>query len=592
MKVIFKEITIQNLLSFGNSETRISFENGLSLITGPNGAGKSSALLDALSFALYDKPYRKINKSDLINRKNKKNLKVDVTFTINDTEYRIVRGMKNKSVDLEFYIDKKKQKLLSSKSLSQDEIENKLGVDYKLFKQIISLSINHNKPFLTLPAGEKRELLEKFVNIDILADMLKRVKEELKDLKIKMNLLINTIDTSAEFLKSEKVRITDLEKSKKTFESDKKSEIERINEAVKAKRAEVRTIKAEGKKLQAELKKYSDIEDVTALREEKDKLNKDASVFEYEISGANRMLKELKELDSYDVCPTCKSDLTGDHKDEEIAHQNSIIEKATAENGKLKVSIDDIVTRISSAESDNSSLRDIRFKIKTLKNDIMSIESSVSKLGEDKEKEESKEFLFNISDMKTTYNKKMTEHKANKVELQEVRLNISRHDKIALMLSDKGIKSYIFEKLIPILNKNVNDYLTLFELPIYIEFDNSMTDSIKSISNFNESVNYLSFSEGEKKKIDMAILLSFIDVTKKIANWNCNLLVIDELLDSSIDDIGLDRLLQSLDNMVDDSPELGVYIISHRFKQEYKHYFNKTIEISKNSDGFSTLTYL
>ena len=160
------------------------------------------------------------------------------------------------------------------------------------------------------------------------------------------------------------------------------------------------------------------------------------------------------------------------------------------------------------------------------------------------------------------------------------------------MLSDSGIKSYIFEQLIPILNDNINRYLNIFNLPIYLEFGDDMSDSIKTINNFNESVTYYSFSEGEKKKIDMAILLSFIDVTKKIANWNCNLLIIDELLDSSIDEAGLDKLLLSLSGMVDEDDDLGIYIISHKFKKEYKQYFNKMIEVKKSSDGFSKMSYI
>jgi Fe-S cluster assembly ATPase SufC len=116
-----------------------------------------------------------------------------------------------------------------------------------------------------------------------------------------------------------------------------------------------------------------------------------------------------------------------------------------------------------------------------------------------------------------------------------------------------------------------------------------MKDIIKTSANFNSSVSYLSFSEGEKKKIDMAILLSFIDVTKKIANWNCNLLIIDELLDSSIDDNGLEKMLESLEKMVLTDTDMGIYIISHRFKTEYKHFFNSMIEIKKNSDGFSKI---
>ena len=589
MKVVFNKITIQNLLSFGNSETVLNIENGLNLIVGPNGGGKSSALLDAISFGLYDKPYRKINKADLINRKNKKNLKVDVEFTINDIKYRIVRGMKNKNVDLIFYIDDVKQKLLSSKALTQIEIENKIGIDYKLFKQIISLSINHNKPFLTLPAGEKRELLEKFVNIDVLADMLKVAKSEVKNLKLQKNIHSNNINMISRFLKTEKSRIVELEASKKTFDSDKKSEIFNITSLIKDKKDELRKVKAEGKDEQKKLKDYSDMDDITELRNLKDGVNKNIATYEFAIKSANTI---LNALDEYDICPTCKSNLTKEHKADEISIQNSIVINSTAEINKLNSELDIINNKISDVEDMLKVIQDIKYSIKTLKGSYTSIERRIIKLEDDKKRELNKEFIFDISSMKSEYNEKMKELKSNKSELIDIDINIERYDKIIVMLSDKGIKSYIFEQLIPVLNNNVNDYLQLFELPIYIEFDNSMTDSIKMMSNFNENVTYYSFSEGEKKKIDMAILLSFIDVTKKIANWNCNLLVIDELLDSAIDDVGLEKLLQSLERMVVDSPDSGVYIISHRLKNEYIHYFTNAIEIKKNSDGFSKMSVI
>ena len=256
MKVKFHSLKIQNLLSYGNNETVINFDNnGLNLITGENGTGKSSAMLDAISFALYDKPYRKIKKGELINRKNKKNLKVDFSFTINDIEYRLVRGLKNREVDLEFWIDGVQQDLLSSKGLTQLEIESKIGIDYKLFKQIISLSINYNKPFLTLSAAEKRELLEKFFNIDVLAAMLKEAKSVLKELKIKKNMEIQAIDILTSSLKTDKARILQLVESKKTFDADMKKEVDKLTDTILVSKKELKTVKAEGKAKNAELEK-------------------------------------------------------------------------------------------------------------------------------------------------------------------------------------------------------------------------------------------------------------------------------------------------------------------------------------------------
>lgn len=589
MRVVFNTLTIQNLLSFGNNETVIDFSQGLNLITGSNGAGKSSALLDAISFALFDKPYRKINKSELINRKNKKNLKVSCDFSVNGTEYRIVRGLKCKDVDLEFYIDGIKQKMLSSKSLSQEEIEDHIGIDYKLFKQIISLSINHNKPFLTLPAGEKRELTEKFLNIDAVPLMNKKAKEILKDLKIKKDMTIHSIDMLADVLKSEKKHIAELTASKKTFDEDKKKDLFEVNEKIDLHKRNLKQLKADAREKKKELDALDTDIDISSLREEKDALIKTKSNSEYDIRNA---VKILDALDEYDVCPTCKSKLTKKHKEEEINLQNSIIENAETKIAECEKDLIAVRKKITDAESVTSDANDLRYSIKYIKNQYTNIEGQVEKLTADKEKITNREFVVDLTQLKKEYNAKMKEYKDNKADLEAIKEDITMHTKIIEILSDSGVKSYIFEQLIPVLNKSVNYYLNIFELPIYIEFDNAMKDNIKTSTNFNSSVSYMSFSEGEKKKIDMAILLSFIDVTKKIANWNCNLLIIDELLDSSIDDDGLEKLLESLEKMVINDKNLGVYIISHRFKAEYKHFFNSMIEVKKNTEGFSRISTL
>ena len=589
MRVVFKELTIQNLLSFGNNETVIDFTKGLNLITGKNGSGKSSALLDAISFALYDKPYRKINKSELINRKNKKNLKVSCTFSVNDTEYKIVRGLKNTEVELEFYIDGSKQNLLSSKGLTQDEIENHIGIDYKLFKQIISLSINHNMPFLTLPAQEKWELLEKFFNIDVVASMLKVSKETLKNIKIKKDMISHTIDMLADIIRTEKRHIQELEESKKNFDSDKRKDLFEIKEKIDLSKLNLKQLKSDAKAKKAELDKLPATTDIKVLRDKKDSLTKLINNCEYDIKHAEKI---LSALDEYDVCPTCKSNLTEDHKKQEVDIQKTIIIEAKKLMVEYNSEISIIKKQIVESELVATDEQDLKYSIKYLKNQYVNIEAQIEKYTADKVKIESKQFVVDMDFMKKEYAQKLVEYKENKEELDTILISISTYTKIIEILSDTGVKSYIFDQLIPVLTKSVNYYLNIFELPIYIEFDNTMKDSIKTSTNFNSAVSYLSFSEGEKKKIDMAILLSFIDVTKKIANWNCNLLVIDELLDSSIDDNGLEKMLESLEKMVASDKEMGIYIISHRFKTEYKHFFNSMIEVKKNSDGFSKISNL
>ena len=329
--------------------------------------------------------------------------------------------------------------------------------------------------------------------------------------------------------------------------------------------------------------------DINEYRKRRDDLVKNMSSFEIDIRNANKIIKALNE---YDVCPTCNSDLTGDHKDLEMEKQNEIISDATKQIEIIKVQVDSIAQEIKSIDDLMTQERDLKYTLKDIKTNYSSVDSQITKLQSEHQKLAEKQFVVDVVGIKKEYKMKNSECNENIKELDTLNTDISNYTDVVSLLSDTGIKSYIFEQLIPVLNKSVNYYLNLFELPVYIEFDNTMSDNIKSINNFNADVSYMSFSEGEKKRIDMAILLSFIDVTKKVSNWNCNVLIIDELLDSSIDDTGLEKLLESIEKMILEDETMGVYIISHRFKLEYKHFFSRMLEITKSSEGFSKIETL
>jgi len=583
MQFKFKSIEIKNLLSFGNQIVSFDFTEGMVLITGDNGVGKSSLLLDAISFLLYDKPYRDINKNDLINRTNKKDLYVGGEFSVDNHDYIIRRGLKNKSVDLEFFIDGVKQELLSTKSLNQAEIIKHIGIDYKMFKQIISLSINYNKPFLSLPAGEKRELIEKFFNIDVIAKMLKKAKDDLKTLNMNKKLLEQSIDTVATVIAKDKKHILELEKLKSNYDTDTNTKITELQNELKNKLEYAKELKQEGKDKTSEYKKI-DIRDMNELDSVKNEFVKLKNKLEYDIESAETIIQALSEND---VCPSCKSELTEEHKFNELYTQNCIISNAKSEITVLDYKISSIINDIKINKDKYDSKVALSYDIKSVKSKYISVCDEIDTMKRNLEDTKNSTFDVDIKSLKRELKTTTDKHKLNKMEFLTIKDDIRDAERIRDILSDSGIKSYIFSQLIPVLNKSVNYYLDLFEIPILIEFDKSMSDTITTLTG-SKNVSYYSFSEGEKKKIDMSILLSFIDVTKKIANWNCNLLIIDELLDSSIDEDGLDKLLNSLSLMIDDnSSEIGIYIISHRLKSNYE--FDSVLKVEKNKNGFSTI---
>jgi len=587
MKLTFESAEFKNILSFGNKVTKIEFNNGLNLITGNNGSGKSSALLDTLSFCLFGQPYRKIKIDDLINRYNRKNLEVTYTFLINDNKYVLTRGLKPKKLS----ITKNgiPVKILSSKGLTQDEINKIIGINYNIFKQIISLSINHNEPFLKLPLPKKREIIEQIFSIDVFAGMTKIVKNEIKDLKVKIGISNNTITLLTQSIKEDDERIKELEETKKRFEDDKKNEIKDVDVEIRQYKNKLIEIKENGKRLAEDLKKLKPIDNREELNSKKESII--SKIAEYKLKVKNSE-DDIEFLESHDVCPTCNNKISNEYKKSQIKNLSEIKTKNELSielyEEELKVINDDI----EDIEQDIYKYEVKKSNVQTLKDKAKDIQSRLTSYENRRKTIEDRTFDFDIAKAKEDLKNKKQQFSDIQARVAQEEQDLNYRNIVVKALSDTGIKSYVFEEMIPILNYNINEYLTLFELPIVIKFDKFMEENIKVVNIGLENVSYYCFSEGEKKRIDMSILLSFIAIKKSLATWNCNLLVIDELFDSSIDEVGLEKLIESMNNMIDDENNLGIYIISHRLKKEYFSQFESLIEIQKKGNGFSTIKYL
>jgi DNA repair exonuclease SbcCD ATPase subunit len=218
------------------------------------------------------------------------------------------------------------------------------------------------------------------------------------------------------------------------------------------------------------------------------------------------------------------------------------------------------------------------------------LEKELNNLNENKQQIINRKTDINIDNMVDNFHLKRAEYKIVFDNNKALKHIIDNYKTVFNILSEMGIKAYFFKKLIPILNTKVNEYLQLFEIPIVLLFDEFMDEKITEYDNIKNCISYYSYSEGEKKRIDMAILLSFISMTKAISNWNCNLLLIDELLDGAIDETGLEKLVSSLKNMTYDS-NLCIYVISHRLQQDYNSKFNKCLQFEK-VEGFSKINYI
>lgn len=707
MDIKFIKLIFANIMSFGGTKQEINFEHGLALINGQNGVGKST-IYEALCFCLFGKPYRDIKMSELINRKNKKNLYTEVEFVKNQQDtYKIIRSLKPNSVQI--FKNNVEIDTLSSKKLNQDEIDKIIGIDYSLFKQIISLAVVYNKPFIALSTPDKRKIIEQVFNISIFGEMLKINKKKISLIKPQIEMNERTSNILESNIDSMKSRYLQIETAKKNFDNDKKQNVIKIKNNLQDKKNSLSEILNDISKLTKDKDLICETEFVSLenYKKERDRLNRDLTELQYDIKlnknileknnkeeiekeileykndlerykkekdgieinknienhdkEINKLTKQITELeyenkiyktkidemDKMSVCSKCNTVVTEEHKQKEISEFNKIINENEIKIVNLKNELKDIkddkdklnrylqlenninelekeIIKLESKikqiddcekmiEHNQGNINNINERLKFINDLIKQNEVNLEKYNQLKQKiemleyskksnerdisdleirlkdEENSKFSVDIKSMKRELLSKHDELK--NVEKEGLELNEKKnvYDISSEILSDEGIKSYFFKNLVPILNEKINSYLRLFEIQINIKFDEYMNEKISNFANMSNETSYYSYSEGEKKRIDISILLSFIDITKMLSDWNCNLLIIDELLDGAIDDNGLEQLVMSLKQMVERDNDLCIYVISHRLKHNYEDLFNKIIQIKKQSNKFSKI---
>lgn len=580
MYVEFKTLEFANILSYGNKKTKIDFEDGLNLLSGLNARGKST-ITDALSFCLFGQPYRKIKMNELINNKNEKGLYTKVEFSINENDYIIERFLK--PTKLHIWKNDERIDLLSTKKLTQSEIDKLIGVDYNLFRQIISLAINHNKPYLTLSKNDKRDIIESIFDIKIFADMLKNIKLDNKGSVIKSDMLSNTVDLLKTNINSLSSSIKNMTIAKNDFEKNKKEDLEKLENEKRKSLLELSNLKTQLKNIENEIENI-ELDDITENDKNKSNLQKEINESQYAV----KLLKKDMLSFGKSTCSVCKSHLTDEYRESQIKKCNNSInknEKIITKNEKEIIKINEILDSHSRLEKKKY---DLQNKKTTLDNKEEFLQTYITKIDNDIDNVNKRKIDFNIQEMIDDRNLKGEDYQNANKENKEVLKEISLNETVIQILSDNGIKSYFYKKLIPLLNKKIGEYLSKLDLNLQLTFNEYLEDSIINISTSgNKVVNYYSLSEGEKKRIDMAILFSFIEITKTICNWNCNLIILDEILDSSIDESGLEKLIISIKSMMNMSKyKMSIYIISHRLLESDT--FDNIYEIKKIG-GFSQI---
>lgn len=543
--IYFTKVRYKNILSTGNSWTTIDLNrNKSTLIVGENGAGKST-ILDAISFALYGKAFRKINKPQLMNSINQRDLMVEVYFTSNGADYVIKRGMKPNVFEI-----LKNGILLNQDASSRDYQayleESILKMNYKSFGQVVVLGSSTFVPFMQLPAHHRREVIEDLLDIQIFSTMANLLKEkvssnksDLVQIKYDIDLVKNKIDLAREH--NESIRRI------------KEGEVSRIKDKMKSTillvDAETASIESIDTELASLISTISDKNDLKSKYEQYKILKSDLSL------KLGNLQKDLKFYTTHDNCPTCKQGI--DHE-----FKNTTLQEKETKATELKRAIEDITGRldqmslrldaISSVESSISSLTlkrndhqaNIRLhksSLVSLKNDLDKAEAEVHAVDETK-----------IEDFKRS----LKDLNCKQKDLSETKEVLSI---VGAMLKDGGIKTRIIKQYVPIMNKLINRYLAAMDFFVDFQLDENFNEKI--LSRFRDEFSYASFSEGEKLRIDLALMFTWRAVSKLRNSVTTNLLIMDEVLDGSLDQAGTDEFLKIINEITTDS---NVFIISHK----------------------------
>jgi DNA repair exonuclease SbcCD ATPase subunit len=567
--ILFKTIRWKNFLSTGNQFTEVDFtKNKTNLIVGTNGAGKST-VLDALTFSLFGKPFRKINKPQLINSVNEKDCRVEVEFSIGNTDWKVVRGIKPTLFEIwrnDAALDQSAASLDQQKWLEQ----NVLKMNYKSFTQIVILGSSTFVPFMQLSAAHRREVIEDLLDIKIFSSMnmvikekIRQTKEEIKVLELKKESLLDKVKMQQEF-------IGELENRGNANINANKEKITNLDK-------EVGVYMNENGTLEEPLYEY--IREQDKLVGYADKLRKLGNLKGKISQKVSTITKEHKFFTENTVCPTCTQSIgevfrinrinDAQSKAKELQSGYKELEEAIKEEEERErqfTSLSKEISKLTNGISQNNiKINGLQKQIRSLEHEIQVLTENLANRNSEHEKLES--FKDNL---KTTYD-----------ELSSKKDTINYYDFSYSLLKDGGVKSKIIKKYLPLINQQVNRYLQMMDFYINFTLDEEFNETVQSP--IHEDFSYASFSEGEKMRIDLALLFTWREVARMKNSVNTNLLIMDEVFDSSLDGFGTEEFLKIIRYVIKDA---NIFVISHKTGLEDR--FESVIKFEKVK-GFSRM---
>ena len=565
----FKKIKWKNFLSTGNQWTEIDFEkSSTTLIIGGNGAGKST-VLDALTFVLFNKPFRKITKSQLVNTVNEKDCNVEISFTVGTRDYRIVRGIKPSI--FEIWVGDNMLNQTAAANDQQKYLENNiLKLNYKSFTQIVVLGSSSFIPFMQLSAPNRREVIEDLLDIRIFSAMNGVVKDKLRHLRDNIKILELRKESLTDKVSMQKKFIEEIESRGKQDIKEKREKKDGFSN-------EILNFITQNEELEIEVTGLiEDQEKVTGASKTLLKLNNLKGKMSNKVST---LTKEHKFFTDNVTCPTCTQNI------EESFRLNRIANVETKAK-ELQEGYKELQFKIKSEQERELLFNKLSKEITKLNNDISQNNTKISGFQQQITDLESE--IQTLTDQlanRNTEHEKLTELRENLNttfdELVEKKEELSYKDYVYNLLKDGGVKTKIIKKYLPLINKQVNRYLQMMDFYINFKLNEEFSETIESP--IHEDFCYASFSEGEKMRIDLALLFTWREVAAYKNSTNTNLLVMDEVFDSSLDGTGTDEFLKIIKFVIKDA---NIFVISH--KESLLEKFESVIQFEKLK-GFSKM---